>query len=172
MVLANYLQNFDKCRYLQKSGMCCLPAEVWYLPTTCRTFTTVATCRNLTHTVYLQISDAPCLSTALQVPTKCCFLNVLLTLLSHWGLISDYCLGRSNFKFVVPVIVLLNYFEQSRPYRLRDFFLLFNFSTFTVYVCGPGSSVGIATDYGLDDPGSNPGVDEIFHPSRPALGPT
>ena len=38
--------------------------------------------------------------------------------------------------------------------------------------CGPGSSVGIATDYGLDGPGSNPGGDEIFRPSRSALGPT
>jgi hypothetical protein len=37
---------------------------------------------------------------------------------------------------------------------------------------GPGSSVGIATDYGLDGPGSNPFGDEIFRPSRPALGPT
>ena len=27
---------------------------------------------------------------------------------------------------------------------------------------GPGSSVGIATDYGVDGPGSNPGGDEIF----------
>jgi len=36
---------------------------------------------------------------------------------------------------------------------------------------GPGSSVGIATDYGLDGPGSNPSGDEIFRPSRPALGP-
>ena len=36
----------------------------------------------------------------------------------------------------------------------------------------PGSSVGIATDYGLDGPGSNPGEDEILHPSRPALSPT
>jgi len=34
------------------------------------------------------------------------------------------------------------------------------------------SSVGIAIDYGLDVPGSNPGGDEIFRPSRPALGPT
>ena len=34
---------------------------------------------------------------------------------------------------------------------------------------GPGSSVGIATDYGLDGPGSNPGGDEIFRtcPDRP-----
>jgi len=37
---------------------------------------------------------------------------------------------------------------------------------------GPGSSVGIATDYGLDDPGSNPGGDEIFRSSRPALRST
>ena len=35
----------------------------------------------------------------------------------------------------------------------------------------PGSSVGIATDYGLDGPGLNPGGDEIFRPSRPALRP-
>ena len=38
--------------------------------------------------------------------------------------------------------------------------------------CGPGSSVGIATDYWLDGPGSNAGGDENFRPSRPALGPT
>jgi len=35
-----------------------------------------------------------------------------------------------------------------------------------------GSSVGIANDYGLDRPGSNPGGEVIFRPSRPALGPT
>ena len=35
-----------------------------------------------------------------------------------------------------------------------------------------GSSVGTETDYGLDGPGSNPGGDEIFRPSRPTLGPT
>ena len=43
---------------------------------------------------------------------------------------------------------------------------------YSFIMCGPGSSVGIATDYGLDGPGSNPGGDEIFRPSRPALGPT
>ena len=37
---------------------------------------------------------------------------------------------------------------------------------------GPGSSVGVVTDYGLDGPGSNPGGDQIFRPSRSALGPT
>ena len=42
----------------------------------------------------------------------------------------------------------------------------------TINIRRPGSSVGIVTDYGLDGPGSNPGGDEIFCPSRPALGPT
>ena len=37
---------------------------------------------------------------------------------------------------------------------------------------GPGSSVGIATDYSLDGPGIESRWGEIFRPSRPALGPT
>ena len=45
-------------------------------------------------------------------------------------------------------------------------------ATSITYYGGPVSSVGIATDYGLDGPGSNPVGDEIFRPSRPALGPT
>ena len=50
--------------------------------------------------------------------------------------------------------------------------------TYTLYLaghssdCGPGNSAGIANDYGLDGPGSNPGEDDIFCSSRPALGPT
>ena len=40
------------------------------------------------------------------------------------------------------------------------------------YYCGRGSSVGIATDYGLDGLGSNPGGGEIFRPFKLALGPT
>jgi hypothetical protein len=46
-------------------------------------------------------------------------------------------------------------------------FLLFLFRTFLK--CGPDSSVGIATGYGLEGPGSNPGGDEIFRtcPCRP-----
>ena len=40
-----------------------------------------------------------------------------------------------------------------------------------IYGCGPGSSVGIVTDYRMDGSGSNPGGDEIFRPSRPAMGP-
>ena len=37
---------------------------------------------------------------------------------------------------------------------------------------GRDSSVGVSSRYGLDGVGSNPGWDEIFRPSRPALGPT
>jgi len=37
---------------------------------------------------------------------------------------------------------------------------------------GPCSSVGLATDFGLDGPGWNPGGDTTFRLSRPALGPT
>ena len=44
--------------------------------------------------------------------------------------------------------------------------------SFKYYLSGPDSSVGIANDHGLDDPEPNPGGDEVFRPSRPALGPT
>ena len=49
----------------------------------------------------------------------------------------------------------------------------FNPLIFILYlcVCGQGSSVGMATDFGLDGPESNAGEDEIFCPYRPALGP-
>jgi hypothetical protein len=43
----------------------------------------------------------------------------------------------------------------------------------TVTMSGPGSSVGIATDYGLESPGIESRWGRDFsHKSRPALGPT
>ena len=51
-------------------------------------------------------------------------------------------------------------------------FIIFLYIYIYIYTCGPGSSAGIATDYGLDGTGSNPSGDEIFRPSRTALGPT
>jgi hypothetical protein len=48
--------------------------------------------------------------------------------------------------------------------------IVFGFLLYFTY--GPGSSVDIVTDYGLDGPGSNPSGDEIFRPSILALGPT
>ena len=69
---------------------------------------------------------------------------------------------RCFVTITTPLPLFLNSFASFK-------FLIINNST---SICGPGSSVGIATDYGLDGPGSNPGGDEIFRPSRPALGPT
>ena len=41
------------------------------------------------------------------------------------------------------------------------------------HFCGPGSSVGIQTGYGLDDPGIESRWRRDFpHLSRPTLGPT
>ena len=50
---------------------------------------------------------------------------------------------------------------------------LMNNPVCTVQMGGPCSSVGIiATDYGLDGPGIESRLGEIFRPSRPALQPT
>ena len=46
------------------------------------------------------------------------------------------------------------------------------FNLFTYINYGPGSSVSIATDYGLDGSGIESRWGEIFRPSRPALGLT
>jgi len=54
----------------------------------------------------------------------------------------------------------------------KEYISSINISVTSWVFRGLGSSVGIATDYGLDGPGSNPGGDKIFSPSRPALGPT
>ena len=56
--------------------------------------------------------------------------------------------------------------------RLRLYLLYLAFEEYFKNFCGPGSSVGIATDYRLDGTGSNSDGDEIFRPFRPALGPT
>ena len=58
-------------------------------------------------------------------------------------------------------------------YRIK-LFVVFSYYciVYMILFLGPGSSVGIATDYGLNGLGSNPGGGEIFRPSRPALGPT
>jgi hypothetical protein len=45
------------------------------------------------------------------------------------------------------------------------------FFIYSIMLHGPHSSVGIATDYRLDGPGMESWWCEIFHLSRPALGP-
>jgi len=65
------------------------------------------------------------------------------------------------------------------PSQIGVFFLPHSVLCYNYYLpwssqapCGPGSLVGIATGYELDGTGSNPGGDEIFRLSRPALGLT
>ena len=48
-------------------------------------------------------------------------------------------------------------------------YVILNFYFFTSHNF---NSVGIATDYGLDGSGIEPREGEIFHHSRPGLGPT
>ena len=76
-------------------------------------------------------------------------------------------------KFMKPTFFLLLWFLATES---SDFSYYSLVSIFMKYKKknsgGAGSSVGIVTDYGLDGLGSNPGGDEIFRPSRPALGPT
>jgi len=50
--------------------------------------------------------------------------------------------------------------------------VIFGLAKLLLAFYGAGRSVGIATELRLDGPGLNPGGDEIFRPSRPALGPT
>ena len=55
-------------------------------------------------------------------------------------------------------------------YSTQCVYWIYTFDTMYISSCGPGSSVDIAADYGMDGPGSNPGRDKIFRPSRPSLG--
>jgi len=64
-----------------------------------------------------------------------------------------------------------NYYS-SRPHRFQRKYKNIIYIYIYIYMGGPGSSGSITTDYGLEGQGSNPGRDEIFRPSRPALGPT
>ena len=90
-------------------------------------------------------------------------------------LLQLYCLQSSlyieystaNFRFVVcwP-------FDSSMAVSVLEYIYIYIYIYIRVCVCGPGGPVGIATDYGLEGPGSNPGGDEIFRPSRPDLGLT
>ena len=68
-------------------------------------------------------------------------------------------------KVLEPSIIIINYFVIIVIIIIIIIIIIIN-------ACGPGSSVGIAAEYGLDGPGSNRGGDEILRPSRPALGST
>jgi len=66
----------------------------------------------------------------------------------------------------------VTYEQSAAPRHIPEDSSFYMFLSTTAEEYGSGSSVGIATEYELDSPGSNPGGDEIFRPSRPAQGPT
>jgi len=94
-------------------------------------------------------------------------------LLWQWGVWSDsVCLLYSGgiARVSRKINNILTSDIKIDGWRLTD--LGYKFRVGIVQRSGPGSSVGIATDYGLNGRGSNPAGDDIFHPSRTALGPT
>ena len=68
------------------------------------------------------------------------------------------------FKKIISFLRLIIHVPTEEPKR--------KYKGTTIIIIGPGSSVGITTDYGLDGLGSNTGGNEIFLPSRPALRTT
>ena len=83
------------------------------------------------------------------------------------ALLRTTCLFRGNdycWENVLRCLVILNFILHSLRKLYFGQILSRYYSVF--------SSVGIATDYGLDGPGIESRWGEIFRPSRPALGPT
>jgi len=70
----------------------------------------------------------------------------------------------------VSVTVIVTIIRHTFQYMDRT--NVFSEIIYIYIIFGPGSSVGLVTDYGLDGPGSNPGGGEMLRPSRPPLGPT
>ena len=72
------------------------------------------------------------------------------------------------------MLLLLNYLKTSIEKNTLKTLVQWDGSREIVVIllrCGPGSSVGIATDYRLYGPGSNPGGDEIFRQTGPGAHP-
>ena len=71
---------------------------------------------------------------------------------------------------IYTLLILSTFLYLISPILISALFTWF--SHLHSILCEPGSSVGIATEYGLGGPGIESRWDEIFRPSRLALGPT
>jgi len=87
----------------------------------------------------------------------------------HWGVRSTYVLRTPQWAHNQPTGSDCLHSHDTTPHALLP---VYSYCANLQSSWGPGSSVGIATDYGLDGPRSNPGGDEIFRPSTPVVGPT
>ena len=118
-------------------------------------------------TAFAQVVVAESYTVAMRIPTLSCpdFLNTFQ--------ISSYASRRVHLNWIyLSCKYFLQYSSSNGNINYPTYLLLVKFYICYFPVCGPGSSVGIATDYWLDGPGSNSGGNEIFRPSRPVLGPT
>jgi hypothetical protein len=68
---------------------------------------------------------------------------------------------------VVHTAVSMKFNTHNKNISTYTYNYMYSFTYIFLYTEGRVSSVGIATRYGLDGPGSNPGGGEIFH-SLPA----
>ena len=103
----------------------------------------------------------------LQLPPFCLVYNY-----SFFQFICFRLLPSVQYLFVSMFLSPSTYYLFVRRFPFDLFAQYLQFETYCRSNCAPGSSVGIATDYWLDGPGSIPGGNEIFLPSRPALGLT
>jgi len=90
-------------------------------------------------------------------------------------IIAKFHFDTSIWVLQIPNLICARVQIQWMHYKTYSTAHLMSCCFIDVWACllyGPGSSVGITTDYGLDGQGSNPDGDEIFRPSRPILGPT
>ena len=76
--------------------------------------------------------------------------------------VGNFLLSDVYVQVNVMLVIQINFYTLYGTYNIKILRITY----------GPGNSVCIINDYKLDGPGSNPGGDEIFHPSRLALGPT
>jgi len=69
------------------------------------------------------------------------------------GLVFRYTLSAVVFRYMLSTVV----------FRYMLSAVVFTYTLCTVVFCGPGSSVGVATGYGLDGPGIESQWGKIFH---------
>jgi len=107
-----------------------------------------------------------------KIPNRICFLYQPIYLEMKYDQLPD---SSSFCTFCILVVLLLSVIVIYIKIVYFSLFSLFCncLRLVKVNTCGPGSSVGIATDYGLDSPGIESRWGRDFpHLSRPALGPT
>ena len=91
------------------------------------------------------------------------FISKLLFLISFF---KHYFCGSISYEFYVVKYMIRKYYRNivgnlKGRFQVADISLGMTIIMKYIFKSEPGSSVGTATDYGLDGPGSNPSVDFV-----------